>query len=75
MKNERFDVEFRTKASTSYNCTCTACHGIGRVTKLRLPVTLYHKGRVLITERNGYWLCETCRDKLIQALMDSKEDE
>lgn len=73
MKSEKRAVEFPVKVSTAENCTCSACHGSGRVTKLRLPETLYHDRRNLTTKYSEYWLCKSCRDKLLQALTETKE--
>lgn len=69
MANEKRDVRFPASVSKSDNCICTACHGIGRVTKLELPETLYFDRSGLSTQYNSYWLCNDCRKKLVNSLV------
>jgi hypothetical protein len=68
------DVKFISKMSKYENCSCTACHDVGRVMKVSLPTTLFHDGRNLSTKYKEYWLCCSCRSKLSNAL-DYPEDE
>ena len=62
-------VKFSSEVSGADNCMCHACHHIGRVVKLKLPLTMYHDGKRLSTTYSNYWLCFNCREKLIDALM------
>ena len=75
MANKKKDVNFPCEISSADNCICSACHGLGRVVKLQLPETLYHRmGEGLSTEYTSYWLCLNCRKKLMQSLMWGNED-
>lgn len=62
------DVRFPVVPSKQDNCICNACHRAGRVLKIDLPWTLYRDGKNLITRYTGYWLCEICHKKLIDAM-------
>ena len=68
-RTERIDVEFTSKNSEYGNCICTACHGSAFVTKIKMPETLFHDGKRLSTRYSDYWLCPTCKNKLIKALL------
>ena len=67
-KCESLDVEFKTSMSKASNCICNACHGSGQVLSLSLPETLYFDRKHLTTEYSPYWVCRSCRDKLVKAL-------
>lgn len=69
MENAGIEVSFPVKISNADNCMCTACHSIGRVVKLKLPETLYDLTGSLYTQYSEYWICSSCREKLMQALM------
>ena len=64
----RRGVGSRAMMTEASNCTCTACHNVGRAVKLGLPRTLYRDG-ILQTEYREYWLCLSCRKALVQALV------
>jgi len=66
--NDKCEVIFKSKKSEYDNCICSACHGTGRVVKIKLPTTLYHNGETLSTKYSEYWLCDNCKTKLINAL-------
>jgi len=66
--DEKLEVKFKSKLSSADNCFCTCCHDTGRVTKVRLPETKFHNGRNLTAKYQEYWLCEECRNKLMNAL-------
>ncbi len=68
MELERKNVKFKSIISTCDNGICDACHGGGKVIKLDLPETKYFNGTGLKTKRHPYWLCHSCRDKLVKAL-------
>ena len=68
MELERKNVRFKSVPSTADNCICNACHGTGQVMKLSLPETRYFDGKHLTTKYNPYWVCRSCRDKLVKAL-------
>ena len=74
MELERKNVRFTSVLSTADNCICNACHGDGQVIKLSLPETKYFNGNRLTTKRYSYWLCRSCRDKLLNALEWRTED-
>lgn len=67
------EVEFHADASNAENCICDACHNTGKVTKLRLPRTLYYGGHKLSTRYSGYWLCASCAEKLFCVLQDTQK--
>lgn len=67
---EGLQVEFPVEVSIADNCFCNACHGVGRATKIKLPDTRY-RGlgmTVLATAYDDYWLCDSCKGKLVEAL-------
>lgn len=72
-KEQSVDVEFVANVSKADNCICNACFGKGQVIKIRLPDTRYHNGTDLETKYTNYWLCRSCRDKLVKALEWSVE--
>lgn len=71
MKNERLDVEFTAVRRQRNNCCCTACHGLGSVTVVRLPETSYGaiSGK-LSTVYTPYWLCDSCKMQLQKVLAE-----
>lgn len=74
MRTDKLDVSFDSILSRAENCFCDACHGTGRVTKLKMPETLYFDGGTLSTKYFNYWLCDKCRTMLAHAL-DWPEEE
>jgi len=70
MKNDKASVQFIASNGRAANCICTACHGTGIVTMLKLPKTHYADGMYLTTEYSNYWLCQACKNKLIKALLN-----
>ena len=74
-RTEYLNVKFSSEISNASNCMCDACHNLGKVIKLELPVTKYHDGKRLTTEYSNYWLCFNCREKLTNALIWGEEDE
>ena len=68
MELERKNVRFTSVLSNADNCVCSACHNVGKVTKLTIPETKYFDGRKLTTHYFGFWLCMDCRERLIRAL-------
>ena len=66
--NEKVEVEIKSMMSDTENCYCDACHDIGKVIGIRLPVTRCYDGRNLSTAYQEYWLCAPCRTKLVHAL-------
>lgn len=67
------EVEFKSTISESEFCICDACHKKDEVMKLTLPETAYHRNgngqlRQLSTKYREYWLCPSCRRKLVHAL-------
>lgn len=74
MDREKLDVNFTAKLSRHDNCSCSACHGIGRVMKIGLPETKYFDGGQLTARYRDYWICAKCRTKLAHAL-DWPEEE
>jgi hypothetical protein len=74
MANEKLTVKFPVEISKANNCVCSACHGLGRVVKLKLPETLYNKNGILQTRYTDYWICFNRREKLTGALIWGNED-
>ena len=62
------EVEFTSTISESEFCVCDACHKTGKVMKLTLPETAYYRNGQLSTKYREYWLCPSCRRKLVHAL-------
>ena len=73
MANEKLPVKFSSKVD-GYTCVCDACHNIGRVIKLELPITKYFNGKRLSTNYSPYWICFNCREKLTDALIWGDEN-
>ena len=61
-------MEFNATISKHDNCICSACYDIGRVIKITLPLILNHDDEVISTPYREYWLCDSCKAKLIKAL-------
>lgn len=74
MANEKLTVKFHSDVCDADSCVCDACHNIGRVIKLKLPITKYFGGEKLSTNYSPYWLCFNCREKLTDALIWGDED-
>ena len=74
MRTDKLDVIFPSELSRAENCFCDACHGTGRVVKLKIPETLYFDGNGLSTKYSNYWLCAGCRAMLSHALNCPKEE-
>ena len=62
------DVLFEAERLKGENKCCDCCFTIGKVTKLKIPVTKYYNHRTLETIYNEYWFCDECKIKLINAL-------
>ncbi len=71
---DKLEVSFKATTSEFDNCICSACHATERVVKVILPRTLYYDGKNLSTKYDRYWLCESCRIKLINALNFQEEN-
>ena len=67
--SDKLDVKFTATESEHSNCICTCCHATDKVLKLNIPNTLYYDGKTLSTTYFGFWLCQTCREKLINAIL------
>lgn len=74
MDNEYLEVEFTAVESGYNNCTCDACHFVGRVKKLRLPRTKYYTDGKLSTIYTNYWICDECQDDLQSALENAVKE-
>ncbi|MEG0035218.1 MAG: hypothetical protein RR743_01015 [Oscillospiraceae bacterium] len=72
---EKIDVDFKAVASKYDNCICSCCRSTGRVVKINMPETLYHDGTRLTTQYEEFWLCDSCREKLIAALKGGSDHE
>ena len=62
------DVYFPAEMSRYSNCICDMCFKTDYVIKMKLPCTRYHNNRALSTKYSETWICESCRDKLVEAL-------
>ena len=71
---EPVEVCFPSRMSLYDNCVCNACFTDDRVIKLMLPDTHYDRSGRKQTTYDEYWLCRSCRDKLVKALEWGKED-
>lgn len=67
--SDKLDVKFTATESEQSNCICTCCHATDKVLKLNIPNTMYFDGKTLSTTYYGFWLCPTCRHKLIKSLL------
>lgn len=72
--NDKCDVTFKTKMSQHPHYHCDACYDIARVMKVTLQQTRCFDGKTLSAQYSEYWICDTCRTKLVHAL-DFPEDE
>lgn len=71
MDERKGNIFIQAVLSDYDSCQCDACHAVGRVCKIDLPETHYGlAGKGLTTEYNPYWLCDDCRQKLIEALQN-----
>ena len=73
-KRERKPQTYKAARSRYDNCVCDSCFGIGTVTKFKLPYTCYHDRRHLTTKHTSYWICDECKQRLIEALENPEED-
>lgn len=67
-ENERKEVAFAAEMSASEHCACDACHAEARVLKISLPYSKYYGCDELATRYREYWLCQSCRKKLMSAV-------
>jgi len=73
MDSEKLEVTFSVKESEYDNCLCDCCHGTGHVLKVKMPTTLYKNGKDLTTNYSNLWLCNDCRKKLSDVLLNSQK--
>ena len=66
--NEKMEVKFTATESKHSNCLCTCCHDTDKVLRLTIPESLYYDGKQLRTKHSQIWVCQKCREKLIDAL-------
>lgn len=67
-ENERKEVTFAAEMSASEHCVCDACHAEAQVLKISLPYSKYYGSDELVTRFREYWLCQSCREKLMKAV-------
>lgn len=72
---EKIIPRFKAEASNSKYCQCDSCREIGTIYRVNVPVTAYWDGRHLTQHDKIFWLCDTCRKRLIYALIHPKEAE
>lgn len=66
--NKYRNVKFIAKWSDNKYYSCSACHKIDRVLRIKFPETLFFNGYTLSTRYNQYWLCSECLGKLKKAM-------
>lgn len=67
-KVDYVDVKVNARMSKATNCICDMCGRTTRVIKVDMPKTQYWNGFKKTARYHELWMCETCRDKLVQAV-------
>lgn len=63
------DTSVRAEMSRYGDCVCDMCFDNGYVVKVEIPYVAYDGMRDLYVRHKGLWMCESCRDKLVSAIL------
>ena len=67
-RKHKKNIKIDAVMSSYYNCVCDMCFKEDYVIKVHIPHTRYYDGRRLTTKYTPMWICESCRDKLVNAI-------